>query len=648
VNAGKPEGEAEQFTEQQSEQQSERQSEQEPGGVLSVFSFLSGRKTSKSSAESKPSNKNDQAKPKDIKLSSDIDDAEGSDTHVQDPDAQGVEASKPVKLEPPPAFSEIEEIELLEKETPEELTLALQSSEIALERSWNSSSDRGVIKGNVSPGNASPSILRNKTSNLLPAAKLRLESEYELNKTRVSFDGQTETAIFHNDQSYDVPRVRIDDEALMIEEDTRSSTLLPGSKNMLLPGSPRYASKNMLPRRTLSGEQAKAPPLSPLVVKKEALKGEPKKKIEELEPPPEIQEDVVKWIRKALSSKEKWYNKLTVYGVVLGMTLGWCIFSILYPARQIIFLIDMAPLTDATSKRMRFMRECTFYARELMLDDNFSRLTRAEASAALQTCTHELVKIDRGVRIGDPDLGINVGQDVLSKRHNSIMYDPGCPWRKDPTNCTMATRKNVAETGLFGVFGAFVDSLHEILAGYGTAPSEYDFGYAEPVESQAEFRRFDTVELDHTLLDEVRHNKDMLFLEDMFEGDLNQGMRTIEELVLDSTKEIVDNVHGELRVLYAIYVVQIAVVLYYILFQRTVNAAFAQVSHARKFVGYIPSYLFTREEQDIVRRFFDSSQDAQNHDDDPQLHDVKLDGVFQAARQQQQERLSGLQRINSR
>jgi hypothetical protein len=47
----------------------------------------------------------------------------------------------------------------------------------------------------------------------------------------------------------------------------------------------------------------------------------------------------------------------------------------------------------------------------------------------------------------------------------------------------------------------------------------------------------------------------------MFDGDLIQGVDKIQEIILDQTKEIVDKVHLELRMLYAIYIVQVCMLI---------------------------------------------------------------------------------------
>ena len=52
---------------------------------------------------------------------------------------------------------------------------------------------------------------------------------------------------------------------------------------------------------------------------------------------------------------------------------------------------------------------------------------------------------------------------------------------------------------------------------------------------------------------------------------------------------------------------QVGIVLYYILMYTTIKAAFAEVALARKFVGLIPVYLCSRQEQDFIREFFEHS-----------------------------------------
>lgn len=80
------------------------------------------------------------------------------------------------------------------------------------------------------------------------------------------------------------------------------------------------------------------------------------------------------------------FNLWYVYWATLAMLLALCMMFSLYPARQIPMIINMAPSTDHASERVSLAQQCIFLARELVLDDGFSRMTKVVPSFASSVC----------------------------------------------------------------------------------------------------------------------------------------------------------------------------------------------------------------------------------------------------------------------
>ncbi len=70
------------------------------------------------------------------------------------------------------------------------------------------------------------------------------------------------------------------------------------------------------------------------------------------------------------------FNRWYVYWATLGMLLALCMLFSLYPARRIPLIVNMAPSTDHASERLALARQCVFLARELLLNDGYSRMTQ--------------------------------------------------------------------------------------------------------------------------------------------------------------------------------------------------------------------------------------------------------------------------------
>jgi hypothetical protein len=75
------------------------------------------------------------------------------------------------------------------------------------------------------------------------------------------------------------------------------------------------------------------------------------------------------------------------------------------------------------------------------------------------------------------------------------------------------------------------------------------------------------------------------------EGDARKGLEYMVQWFLARNNSILEMVHFYLRLLFSLYVAQLLVFFYYLLFLGTTRRAQAEIERARTFVTCMPSYL---------------------------------------------------------
>ena len=81
-----------------------------------------------------------------------------------------------------------------------------------------------------------------------------------------------------------------------------------------------------------------------------------------------------------------------------------------------------APTIRQSDQRHYLILTCIHLARELVLNDGLSRLSKQQIASALKWHLDRARQSDSAIRLGG-DLGITVGADKHSPNHNTIMYE---------------------------------------------------------------------------------------------------------------------------------------------------------------------------------------------------------------------------------
>jgi len=81
-----------------------------------------------------------------------------------------------------------------------------------------------------------------------------------------------------------------------------------------------------------------------------------------------------------------------------------------------------APTIRQSDQRHYLILACIHLARELVLNDGLSRLSKQQLASALKWHLDKARQSDSAIRLGG-DLGITIGADKHSPNHNIIMYE---------------------------------------------------------------------------------------------------------------------------------------------------------------------------------------------------------------------------------
>jgi len=304
---------------------------------------------------------------------------------------------------------------------------------------------------------------------------------------------------------------------------------------------------------------------------------------------------------------QPWFNRWYVYLFTLGVLLALCIMFSLYPARLIPVITNMAPSVNRAAERQSLARGCITLSRELVLRDGLSRMTLGEISGTLHFFMHKYEEVDRAVRLGDKDYDIALGADHRSREHNDFMYMLGCPWREDPTDCRLPnnTYTRAAEDGLFNLQSVFLTSIKAVLDKYGSREDEYVNTYDLKRDNLEDASQFDQITMNQDAYDTLLSDPDLRFLDLMFAGDLHQGLdHIVSPLFEGETRQLLDKVHVEARLLFGVYIGFLLQVFYSALFLRTLHAARLEVLKAKEYAHTIPLHVLDGEQAATVKRFY--------------------------------------------
>eukprot|EP00961_Rhodomonas_salina_P171664 2314853-Rhodomonas_salina.1 len=137
---------------------------------------------------------------------------------------------------------------------------------------------------------------------------------------------------------------------------------------------------------------------------------------------------VAEQVRLALKHRRPWSLRTQTWLVMFAVLMALSLVSTILATRDFAHLIDLAPIVKEAGRRLMLVKAGAFFARELVLDDGFSRMSRQELSDVLLYVLEQVRRADQALRLGDPASGIEQGADVRNEFHNTIMYSNSCPW----------------------------------------------------------------------------------------------------------------------------------------------------------------------------------------------------------------------------
>ncbi|KAJ1478724.1 hypothetical protein T484DRAFT_1960560 [Baffinella frigidus] len=228
----------------------------------------------------------------------------------------------------------------------------------------------------------------------------------------------------------------------------------------------------------------------------------------------ELDDEVKAEIGSAMHVHKSFYNRHLTYMVVISLILGLCVVSVAIPSRFIPKIVNLGPSTDLSEFRQALVKSCVHLSRELVLDDGFSRMSAPQIAGTLKHAVTLLHDVDVAVRRGGA-MDMLEGADLWSDHHNRVMYDKGCPWREDASNCSIPIYPDAASGGLYALSLQFMESVNTILTRYAPADRSTWESVWDLPEREA-----------------LLHSDDSLkFVLSQFDGDLYKGYIEIVQIV---------------------------------------------------------------------------------------------------------------------
>jgi len=326
-------------------------------------------------------------------------------------------------------------------------------------------------------------------------------------------------------------------------------------------------------------------------------------------------------VSRVIKARQQWHSRVEVYVAAAAVVLAICVLSMAYPARNIAAIVNQAPTTNQAGRRRFLVRSCCHFARELVLDDGFSRMDKSWTASALRFHLEELKTADRAVRMGN-ELDVSLGADFRNKEHNVVMYNEGCPWREDPTDCStpgMEGRGDVNEHGLQYLLLSFFDAVEKVLARYAPesalTSASVDMQQFRTHEDVADSSEYTNVQGSAEKRATLESDPDVKFVLSAFAGDVFDGLGMTLQLFYAETSRILARTHVETRLLFGVYFSVVAVMFYHLLFRRTILVATAEVEKTRSMVLEMPTHVLKSDDVRSIVAFFEPAADEEEEQD---------------------------------
>jgi len=310
---------------------------------------------------------------------------------------------------------------------------------------------------------------------------------------------------------------------------------------------------------------------------------------------------------KALASTRPLLVRPATIIIIIFITVVLCVLSTVYPAREMGYMVLLAPTINQASRRLYLARTIVFLSRELVLDDGLSRMHVLDISSFLDEAVREFVRVDKAIRFGH-DLGIVEGADQHNHEHNLVMYADGCPWRgANATNCSTPLRPGVAAYGMNQLVATFVESARRILLKYGADPSEYITTHLHNPRTYDEINDeyYDELHVIPSHMRALTDDPDVAFMVSCFEEDLYMGLKMIVDVFNVELKHLIDIAISDYNLLFGIYVTILVGGFYLVVFRRNVSYAQAEARMSRVFMARIPIHLLSMPEKNSFSMLFD-------------------------------------------
>ncbi|KAJ1484672.1 hypothetical protein T484DRAFT_2494765 [Baffinella frigidus] len=180
-------------------------------------------------------------------------------------------------------------------------------------------------------------------------------------------------------------------------------------------------------------------------------------------------------------------------------------------------------------------------------------MTQGEIAGTLNGILSRLRQSDKAVRRGNL-LRVGQGADFWSPEHNTVMYDPGCPWKKDG-NCSTPDYPTAGTGGVYALSLQYMQSVETVLETYGGPEEEWIDTFGVPRDEEGlKTTDFDSVSFDPARSQLVKSDKAVRFVMQGFSGDLFNGYGLVLDVLKNEMNNILTSVHFELRLMYGIYV----------------------------------------------------------------------------------------------
>ena len=134
---------------------------------------------------------------------------------------------------------------------------------------------------------------------------------------------------------------------------------------------------------------------------------------------------------------------------------------------------------------------------------------------------------------------------------SSTCPDSGCPWRDDPSNCTIPFLPGVGQSGLYQIIAAFNDAVVKTLTRYGSSRDQWPDDWKGKAGDTQKFRN---VTLNWDMYNKILTDVKLQFVLNSFEGDVSQGLSLISQILEDEAFRHLDNGVRDNNTLYAVHV----------------------------------------------------------------------------------------------